>query len=497
MTSTDLKHPELHWWLSGALGDQLRIETQNGIVLRPAGVSVMKPKVADKPYNQAMKEMQEGRVLVAFDVWWANDKKKTSKQNNKAVAAVADALKNNSTQGIQEGKTRDAADDKKKNEQKIQEEKTAAAPGAPTTRKKANITKGFVVVPGNYQWFYDHVQQPLPVALRTFYQVIDPKQSCAWYFDVDEDSPEYDMIDFLQTIFEEMASMLPASLGKTADHLWRETLLLDASFNVASMKRKSSCHGICPTLVFADNHTHMKSFALELWNRVEKRTEHNSLDKSVYSSKRCFRMLGNSKMDAGLDASRPLVLAPYNRAPVMANLFQQSLVPQGLPVTVSKTTWTNDKKPQKPVRKNADSKPKLGQRHLEPKKRRLEEQVQETQERRPNETEAKRPKAVAVGGTSDLEALLLKQLQSWGNRHPSVNCIQPCKHRPETRLYVGFAGATSAQDHQHESNNLYAMVDLSSLTITWHCHQGSQQPCPSHRQELPFNVAMQISFAQE
>jgi hypothetical protein len=43
--------------------------------------------------------------------------------------------------------------------------------------------------------------------------------------------------------------------------LWEHTLLLDASCNLAGQRVKSSCHGVCPLLVFRNNHTSMKAFA--------------------------------------------------------------------------------------------------------------------------------------------------------------------------------------------------------------------------------------------
>jgi hypothetical protein len=342
-------------------------------------------------------------------------------------------------------------------------------------KSKTSPSKGYLPLPSP-SFFYDCIQLRVRPASRTFYQVLLPNRNCAFYFDIDAHDPKFDMQRFVGALFEEMA----AELGNTttSNQLWLQTLLLDASRNTQGVASKSSCHGICRTLFFDDNHTTMKAFARRVFARLEQRPDHAALrvwhnkskrwiiplDLSVYSRYRCFRLYGNLKLVAEPAERRPLVLAPYNRYAATPpdderQLFLLSVIPQPeLRPDDSSTTTAAAAAPStkrhKPSSKSSSS------------------------------------------SSSDLSEFLLGRLQQWGNAEPSVSCIEPARVGttwPASTLYVSFAGATHAHDHSHQSNNVYAMVEPHSLLVHWHCHAGfGTSKCPPHREPLPIQVAVNL-----
>jgi hypothetical protein len=204
-------------------------------------------------------------------------------------------------------------------------------------KNKPTSSMGFMSVQ-SMLWFHQFIQQPLSIEMRCFYQIIDPKKTCGFYFDIDIDDPNYNIPYFLQALFEEMSRELKEGWNKpevTPQYLWKSILLLDASNNT-----KGSCHGICQSeLMFKNNHQHMKMFAQNVLKRLEQRDDAGKLrvksngkipfDTKVYTPYRCFRMLGNVKMTPVLLKRRPLVLAEYNECKVVEPFFLQTLVPQG------------------------------------------------------------------------------------------------------------------------------------------------------------------------
>lgn len=338
-------------------------------------------------------------------------------------------------------------------------------------RRKTKVTKGFAAVPGDATWFFQCIVSRLPLQARNFYQVLAPDKPCGWYFDLDVNDPGYDMERFLHALFEEMCaelsslsslssiqSSLPAII--TPAFLWTHTLLLDASCNSKGERVKASCHGICNALVFADNHDAMKRFALRLMRRLEARIDPEPvpLDVSVYSRHRCFRMYGNSKM---AHEPRPLVIAPYNQMPTStdeAQRFVHSMICQDVPANVSVAAAAS---------------------------------VPVTKKRRTSMTMTTTTITNDNGG---LRAFLLQRLREWGNGQASIQSIAPGRKYPNSTLYVSFSNATHASNHQHESNNLYAIVSMSSLSIEWHCHRGAAlQRCKVLTEPLPFDIACALS----
>ena len=356
--------------------------------------------------------------------------------------------------------------------------------------------QGFVGVPGDARWFFQHVHMVVPLEARAFYQVIRPELPCAWYFDVDGSDPTFNMVTFLDAMFEEMAKELGnCGFEIISETIWTTTLLTDASSNVAGNKRKASCHGTCPNgnIVFSDNHTTMKEFAHRLLYRLETRSDNASLrvldkktgtmviplDVSVYGKHRCFRTTGSSKMSGDAAECRPLTLASYNRYPLESNdddeaLYLLSLISQKHPVTVHVVNSHASNKKGKGIKR----------------------------ERRPS-TVAAAPSSSSssssvISSSPALESFLLSQARAWGNPGASVSTVAPQNNSPNAGLYVAFSNATAASDHKHDSNNIYALVDLTSLTIHWRCHQGSQKLCKTHfSQELPMDIALSITSTKK
>ena len=356
--------------------------------------------------------------------------------------------------------------------------------------------QGFVGVPGDARWFFQHVQMVVPLEARAFYQVIRPELPCAWYFDVDGSDPTFNMVRFLDAMFEEMAKELVGNCGFeiTSETIWTTTLLTDASSNVAGNKRKTSCHGTCPTgnIVFSDNRTTMKEFAHRLLYRLETRSDNASLrvldkktgtmviplDVSVYDKHRCFRTTGSSKMSGDAAECRPLTLASYNRYPLDEKddkeaLYLLSLISQTHPVTVH---VVNSSKSHGSNKKGKGIK----------------------RERRPTVAAPSSSSSSVISSSPALESFLLGQARAWGNPDASVSTVAPQNNSPNAGLYVAFSNATAASDHKHDSNNIYALVDLTSLTVHWRCHQGSQKLCKTHfSQELSMDIALSITSTKK
>jgi hypothetical protein len=116
-----------------------------------------------------------------------------------------------------------------------------------------------------------------------------------------------------------------------------------------------------------------------------------------------------------------------------------------------------------------------------------EEQEQEQAARQPA---AKRLKREAALPSGPLEAYLLRQLRDWGNASVDVSTCNPANQGGDKGdLYISFAGAQKAPDHEHQSNNLYAIVKPRYLQIFWHCHDVK---CKPWKQALPVQVALKM-----
>ncbi len=332
---------------------------------------------------------------------------------------------------------------------------------------KKDPSKGYLPL-HSAGWFYQHLLLHLPPHTRTFNQIILPHRTCMFYFDLDTKNTKLDIEYFLQAVFEEMEAEIEGKL--TVQALWESTLLLDASCNWAGEFCKMSCHGISHKLKFRDNHTDMKQFATRIYKRLESRHDSREklqvfdkkknkwiipLDLSVYSHNRVFRLYGNIKMNPNPNQQRPLVLATYNRysnTPTTDfEIFLLSIVPQ----------------------------PELNEGIVEITPTPKQTTVQKSQ---------------VVQPSSMLEDYLLKHLVAWGNTGPSVSAIQPArgeKWAPGT-LYVSFANATHAYNHQHNSNNVFAIVEPRTLRIYWHCHHTPK--CPIYRMPLSVSMARFLAF---
>ena len=337
--------------------------------------------------------------------------------------------------------------------------------------------KGFLAQPSP-QCFYDQVMSRLPPCACCFSQVLLPNASCCWYFDLDAPDPHYDLPRFLAALFEEAVTELAAHWGQqlTVQELWQHTLLLDASCATSGQRKKASCHGVVTQglLVFPDNHRSMSAFTHNLLQRLQSRSDVDQLrtwdpkqqrnvlplDASVYSSYRCFRCYGCVKMSS----DRPLVLAPYNACRVQdasnkRSLFLQSLIEQRQPVTVVANPPAQQQRP--------------------PKKQR----ISRSPPCRVTECSAAAPASPA------LLSYLLRSVQSWGNAAARIHQVAPARCSDST-LYISFSNATHAWNHSHNSNNLYALVNTVSLTVSWHCFG---KPCCRPRSvQLPRRVALQL-----
>jgi hypothetical protein len=287
------------------------------------------------------------------------------------------------------------------------------------------------------------------------------------------------MTPFLQALFEEMAAELTEVRGidtTTPAHLWRTMILLDSSYNVLGEASKGSSHGVSLDLVFNDNHTDMKQFAQAVKQRLERRPDPNNtlrtwdnkraawiipLDVSVYSRYRHFRFLHNAKLTPEDEKRRFLHLASYNQCQE-AERIKDNLEALFL-LTVIAQPNPNEMMEASPLLVASCSKKAVPQR----------KRLRET--------------------TCLLEAHLLDRLAQWGNTCASVSRKEPARGGgtwPPGTLYVSFANATHAHDHQHRSNNVHAFVSFHELAIYWFCHKGSGNGCRKHRESLPLQIAM-------
>jgi hypothetical protein len=292
--------------------------------------------------------------------------------------------------------------------------------------------------------------------------VILPDLPTCFYFDVDGTDPKFPMEYFIQALFEEMAkeqSLL------SVDELWKQTVLLEALYNVKGVAKKASCHGICHGLIFSDNHTSMKAFAVCIKRRLENRPDVETfqvlkkdgkkvvpLDLCVYSHFQNFRFYGNAKLTELEEERRPLVVAPYNRYERMPNdpqsIFLLTMVDQTRQPNIDITIEPVEKKIRMSNHQEKDS-------SLHP----------------------------------DLESFLLDQLHMWGNYHAYVSSSSLARKGQNGELYVAFGNATQAESHKHRSNNIFAIVNVKLLQINWFCHGNS---CKPKKQVLPMNVGMQM-----
>lgn len=317
-------------------------------------------------------------------------------------------------------------------------------------------SKGFLPLP-SAQWFHDNMQTVLPQEACNFFQVILPERSCEWYFDIDAHSPTFPIERFLQALFEAMVEEEECH-NKSVEELWKTTILLDSSKTVEGNTIKSSCHGVCKSLVFPDNHITMKDFAKRVKYRLEQRggtlfVEDKKkskmvipMDLCVYSHYQNFRMMGSSKMTPDTSERRVLAIAPYNKC-VPAN-FKTSLV--GQPERVSSIPPTTTTTP----------------------------------------SENKRLKVISPSSHGPLETFLLQQVRQWGNHDASISATKDARQAKRGERYVSFSKATYAWDHKHTSNNLFAIVSPQTLQIFWHCHQGNVK-CKSMTQTLPLQIALE------
>lgn len=326
-------------------------------------------------------------------------------------------------------------------------------------KRKPKTSKGFLPLP-DATWFYRNMQCVLPPETMTFLQVLLPERICEFYFDIDVDNPGFPMEQFLQAMFEEMAREDPSL---TVEGLWERTVLLDASVNAAGVATKSSCHGICKGFFFPSNHTSMKRFAENVKARLEQRWKQFlvknknqklviPLDTNVYHRYQNFRMLGHSKFVVTNNDQRPLVVAPYNQYANMPTDNEQIFL-----LTLVQQPEVN---------------------------------VAVEQEQAARQPATKRLKREAALPSGPLEAYLLQQLRAWGNASVDVSEYAPArKSGDKGDLYISFAGAQKAPDHEHQSNNLYAIVKPRHLQIFWHCHDVK---CKPWKQALPMAVALKI-----
>lgn len=342
---------------------------------------------------------------------------------------------------------------------------------------KKGPSKGFIAQPSP-TWFYQNLQCKLSMCTRSFYQVILHVRRCGWYFDVDTSGPNFPMVDFLQALFEEMCR--EQTVLTTPDQIWEATFLTDATCNVYGIPKKASCHGVCHALIFDDNHTAMKEFAIRVKQRLEKRLDNIRfrvkdkkgnmvipLDISVYSTYRCFRMYGNLKMTSDPEQRRPLIVAPYNRYAKMPDneldIFLLSLISQ--PAEGRPNVALNKIKRQKTARSSTTT-------------------ISTTT------TTTTATVAATVASNSALELFLLRQVQEWGNSQASINQVKPARGDSQ-KLYVSFARATTTPTHSHESNNIFAIVDLFAVRVRWHCHHVNSEEC---KKPLILPLPMEIAF---
>ena len=339
---------------------------------------------------------------------------------------------------------------------------------------KEQASKGFLPVP-SAQWFYQLVMTRVPAKCRNFYQTLLPNRTCAFYFDADSDDPRFDMVHFLHALFEEMAAELTEvrAIETTPAHLWQTMVLLDASCNVLGEATKGSSHGVSLDLVFNDNHTDMKQFAQAVKRRLERRPDPKNtlrtwdkkratwilpLDLSVYSRYRHFRFLHNAKLTPEDEKRRFLCLAAYNQCPE-AERVEDNHEALFLLCVIAQPKPNEMRTPQLAPSLSKEAVP---------------------QRKRPRE-----------GTTCLLEAHLLERLAQWGNTCASVSRKEPARTTwPPGTLYVSFANATHAHDHQHRSNNVHAIVSFHELAIYWFCHKGSGKGCRKHKEALPLQIAM-------
>ncbi len=397
-----LQHPMLHWWFN--------IEPSEAyIVVQPkslhsganpkSGIPVLEPFVTklDGERPQDRAIATGGQFLLGFDVWWPNHD---------------------------------------------------------------SPSKGYIAL-SSAEFYYDHLHLHIPPSFRTFNQIIWPTRSCAFYFDIDSKDPNFDIVHFLQAMFDEMVKLLQEW---TTQGLWEKTLLLDASRNFAQELKKSSCHGVTKSLIFPDNHTSMKAFAHKLATAMRLRPDYESklrtwddkkktwvlpLDLSVYSFFRNFRLYENVKMTPDPDGRRPLVVAPYNRFVGMPadekSIFLLSIIPQ--PEEVA----TIQQRREKSIVKNPSNRP-------------------------------------CKPSGNPVVDFLLSQVVAWGNEAATVSSVKDARNWPEGTLYVSFSRAHCAHNHTHQSNNIFAFVEVRALTIHWHCHKGVGKPCPVYKQDLPMDL---------
>ena len=435
-----LRYPELHWWHQHTATSQARViaprigagEPVNSgqrawetVLQQGRGdhtTAVMEPLIDGRnskgPQQVALELASHNGVVVGFDVWWLSRKKD----------------------------------------------------GGPS--------KGFLPVP-SFAFFYHHVLVQVPASARHFYQLLRPDRACAFYFDADADDPAYDMVAFVQALFEAMAAELQARgrSDMTPEWLWQNTILLDGGCNASGTRLKGSCHGITPLLVFADNHTDMKRFAQAVHHRLQARqdlytwkttkTKHERVlpfDVSVYAHHRHFRFHQACKMTppTEMHKQRPLQLASYNRCQDAESLRhndealfmycvipQPALAPRVMPTDAAIATV-------RPVMKRA--------------------RIATTD--------------VAASASTPLEHHLLKRLAAWGNASARISSVARARHMDDA-LYVSFANATHAHDHRHRSNNVHAVVSFHRLEIQWRCHKGTGPRCPPHTEPLPLGLALE------
>lgn len=89
-----------------------------------------------------------------------------------------------------------------------------------------------------------------------------------------------------------------------------------------------------------------------------------------------------------------------------------------------------------------------------------------------------------------LKDFLLVQLRQWGNNRASIYAIKPAHQKPGTTLYVGFSNAKQLPNHAHRSNNMFALVDLGALQVTWCCQDPECRGRPRVQTELPIQWAL-------
>ncbi|KAF8923776.1 hypothetical protein BGZ58_002534 [Dissophora ornata] len=160
----------------------------------------------------------------------------------------------------------------------------------------------------------------VPAAERCFFEQICEGQACAEYYDIDwalEPSASAGAAE--NTVVEMEQSVFAAFLRVRNQHA-PEYAVTEEQCRVlsASSSKKVSLHISVPTIVFENNHRHMKAFMLAFqatWCASLDAELLQHIDMGVYSKNRLMRILGSHKSK---DPSRPLQRTRWHAASMAA-----------------------------------------------------------------------------------------------------------------------------------------------------------------------------------